>query len=155
LQRDIIPFGKLTWSNFNGTPPPIDPKNPQASDQWGAETNSFIDQVPGYSPKTSAEPVKPAKKCGKGDTMFQATAVPDDDSYKGIVAKMDTDKSWARPLYRTGDATDYCNQKVATCENWFQQNKGGLRFSPEFPVDPIDITKREDCRKLIVPRCTK
>ena len=155
LQRDMIPFGKLTWSNFNGAPPSIDPKNQQASDQWGAETASFIDQIPSYYPKISAEPVKHAKKCGKGDTMFQATAVPDDDSYKGIVAKMDTDKSWARPLYKTGDATDYCNQKVSVCENWFQQNKGSLRFSPKFPIDPVDITKKEDCQKLILPRCTK
>jgi hypothetical protein len=61
LQRDVIPFGKLTWSNFNGAPPPIDQKNPQVSDQWGAETASLVDQIPGYSPKISAEPVKPAR----------------------------------------------------------------------------------------------
>ncbi len=150
VQRDLIPYGQITWNDFHATPPPIDPQHPQPTDSEGAGVRSIFDVLPTYSPVTDASPTKPAKKCGTGknrSTEHEAAAKPDPDSFQHPNAQMDQDQSWARKLYKTGDGTDYCAEKVPKCEAAFATSKAGIFFNG------TKITKREECRTRMVPNC--
>ncbi len=152
IQRDLIPYGQITWNDFHGPPPPIDPKTPQPTDREGAGVRSIFDVLPTYSPVTDASPTKPAKKCGTGknrSTEHEATAQPDPDSFQHPNAQMDQDQSWTRKLYKTGDGTDYCAEKVPKCEAAFAASKAGVFFNG------TKITKKEECRTLMVPNCMR
>src|SRR5262249_27982195 len=132
VQRDLIPYGQITWADFKGTPPAINPGQSQESDKEGAGIRSAFDPMPSFSAKTSSSEIKPVERCGKRETRFQGMAVPDDDSYSGPYGKMDTDQSWARPLYKSGDVTDYCNDKVAKCEKGYDDAVRGGNAGIDF-----------------------
>jgi hypothetical protein len=149
LHRDLVPYGQITWADFKGTAPAVNP----GGDSEGAGIRSPFDPMPSFSAKLSWSEIKPIKHCGKGkrETQFEATAVPDDDSYKGPYAKMDTDQSWARPLYKTGDVTDYCNNQVAKCDKAYTDAVRAGNQGIEF--NRIKVLNKGDCKKLVFPQC--
>ena len=150
IQRDLIPYGQITWADFKATPPAIDSKNPQQTDREGAGIRSIFDLGPSYSAATDASPAKPSKPCGTGKSRsqeYEATAKPQPDSFNHPQAQMDRDQSWARKLYKTGDGTDYCKDKIPICEASLANSKAGIFFNG------TKITKKEECTTRMVPNC--
>jgi hypothetical protein len=167
IQRSLIPYRQINWTDFKATSPSV--SNPQE----GAEIKTKFDLMPTYSPVTTAKRTK--VKCGKGrarSTEVEATSAPDPADFGKPEAQMDQDNSWAMDRY-TGNGTNYCTDLATTCEKDFDDaptkigrtcrqaadvcesafKQGKKSFGQYFDNTPVTVTREADCMTTFLRKC--
>jgi uncharacterized protein DUF4157 len=179
IQRALISYRRITWDDFRGTAPAIDPRKPARTDPVGALTVTLFDKIPTYEPQITANPT--TIKCGSGRRAafrVEATAVPDSDDLTHPQALLDQDKSWARDRYKhKSDATcrthipqceadvqqveNNCQQAASDCEARFQQSRAfgqapqRMTFGQEIAGERITAERESDCKSSFLADCKR
>jgi len=179
MQRALISYRRITWNDFRGTAPAIDPRKPAGTDVVGALTVTLFDKIPTYEPQITANPT--TIKCGSGRSAafrVEATAVPDRDDLNHPEALMDQDKSWARDRYKhESDAVcrthipqceadvqqveNNCQQAASDCEARFQQSRAfgqapqRINFGQEIAGERIIAERESDCKSSFLADCKR
>lgn len=115
VQRAIIPYGKIQWTDFLGKPP----------EKLGKEGAGIASGFDIYYPSTSPDTaVKQKKKCKIGkraDTEHQASITSSYPEVDKITAYMDQDKSWVIDRIKTKGVA-FCAGEVTNCEKNFDKD---------------------------------